>query len=158
MVLWLSLSIFLWSATQVQVLYVSPLNHVKPSSYSGVSAKSPSMARSGLSCACVGVAKTRSTPLTEEQYVSRVSPGNSPLTESSLNTADIVSSRRRYSIKKDGTPQPPGEILSRVLRETPSHEIPSPLLYSCKVSEMLLVLSFVFRRLVAQFFTLICDV
>lgn len=124
-------------SNQVQVLYVSPLNHVKPSSYSGVSAKSPSMARSGLSCACVGVAKTRSTPLTEEQYVSRVSPGNSPLTESSLNTADIVSSRRRYSIKKDGTPQPPGEILSRVLRETPSHEIPSPLLYSCKVPDAL---------------------
>ncbi|XP_024379765.1 uncharacterized protein [Physcomitrium patens] len=120
-------------SNQVQVLSVVPLDHVKTSSYSGNSATTPSMAGSGLSC--VNLAKTQLDTLEEEQYGSRASQGNSPVIES-FNSTDIVPLRRRYSTKLDGTRQPPGEILSRVLRETPSHEIPSPLQHKCKVPNM----------------------
>lgn len=135
---------FLSSCMQVQVLSVVPLDHVKTSSYSGNSATTPSMAGSGLSC--VNLAKTQLDTLEEEQYGSRASQGNSPVIES-FNSTDIVPLRRRYSTKLDGTRQPPGEILSRVLRETPSHEIPSPLQHKCKVREMLLAKSFAIQYL-----------
>lgn len=133
---------------QVHSLYIMPLDHVKTSSYSGNSevrdgqanATTPSMAGSGLSCACVDVAKTHLAPLAEEQYGSRNSPGNSPSTESSFDINGPVSLRRRYGPEKSKFPvvrQPPAEILSRVLRETSTQDC-SPLqhLQAYKVSKI----------------------
>jgi hypothetical protein len=137
------------SCIQVQVLYIMPLDHVKNSSYSGNSeardgqanAAVPSHAGSGLSCACVDVAKTHLSPLAEEQYGSRNSPGNSPSTESSFDLNGVVSLRRRYGADKSKYPvvrQPPEEILSRVLRETSAQESNSPLQHF-KVSKIFLL-------------------
>ncbi|XP_024392053.1 uncharacterized protein [Physcomitrium patens] len=119
---------------QVQVLYIMPLDHVKRSSYSGNSeardsqsnATAPSVAGSGLSCACVDVAKAHLSPLSEEHCSSRNSPGNSPLPEAPFDLTGVIPLRRRYGAEtnesKYSTPrQPPEEILSRVLRETSSH-------------------------------------
>lgn len=126
-----------------------PLDHVKNSSYSGNSeardgqanAAVPSHTGSGLSCACVDVAKTHLSPLAEEQYGSRNSPGNSPSTESSFDLNGVVSLRRRYGADKSKYPvvrQPPEEILSRVLRETSAQESNSPLQHF-KVSKIFLL-------------------
>lgn len=131
---------------QVHSLYIMPLDHVKTSSYSGnldgqANPTTPSMAGSGLSCACVDVAKTHLTPLAEDQYGSRNSPGNSPSTESSFDINGPVPLRRRYGPEKSKFPvarQPPAEILSRVLRETSTQDC-SPLQHfqPYKVSKLL---------------------
>lgn len=132
---------------QVQVLYIMPLDHVKRSSYSGNSeardsqsnATAPSVAGSGLSCACVDVAKAHLSPLSEEHCSSRNSPGNSPLPEAPFDLTGVIPLRRRYGAEtnesKYSTPrQPPEEILSRVLRETSSHR--SSPLQQYKVSKI----------------------
>ncbi|KAG0605425.1 hypothetical protein M758_9G057900 [Ceratodon purpureus] len=134
-------------SNQVQVLYIMPLDHVKNSSYSGNSEARDGQANdavlghsgSGLSCACVDVAKTHLSPLAEEQYGSRNSTGNSPSTESSFDLNGVVSLRRRYGAEKSKYPvvrQPPEEILSRVLRETSTQESNSPLQHF-KISDTL---------------------
>lgn len=134
---------------QVHSLYIMPLDHVKTSSLEvrdgQANATIPSMAGSGLSCACVDVAKTHLAPLAEEQYGSRNSPGNSPSTENSFDINGPISLRKRYGPEKSRFPivrQPPAEILSRVLRETSAHEC-SPLqhLQPYKVSKIFLALS-----------------
>ena len=142
------------SSIQVQVLYIMPLDHVKNSSYSGNSEARDGQANdavlghsgSGLSCACVDVAKTHLSPLAEEQYGSRNSTGNSPSTESSFDLNGVVSLRRRYGAEKSKYPvvrQPPEEILSRVLRETSTQESNSPLQHF-KVSEIFLLCYHIF--------------
>lgn len=151
------------SCTQVQVLYVLPLDHVKAngSSLSSRDGQSNAMtpytgtAGSGLSCGCVDVARTHLTPLAEEQSSTRSSlrssPGNSPLTEIAFDLTGVVPLRRRYGSengskhsngsKYSNGRQTPGEILSRVLSETSSREC-SPLQHY-KVGEIFLALSFV---------------
>jgi len=143
----------MFSCMQVHSLYIMPLDHVKTSSYTGNSevrdgqanGTTPRMAGSGLSRACLDVAKTHLIPRAEEQYGPRNSPGNSPSTESSFDTNGPVSLRSRYGPEKSKFPivrQPPAEILSRVLRETSVQEC-SPLqhLQPYKVSKFFLALS-----------------
>lgn len=125
---------------QVQVLYIMPLDHVKPMSPLGGSnvdlsealpnaaAAFPTLSGAGLPCACVDVAKTHLYPAAGQHYGGHSSPGNSPSTEQYMDASPgLVPLRKRYAVVQDGSRnysvrQQPEEILSRVLRETSSHE------------------------------------